>query len=556
MMHRSRLMASTAWRSLARVSAVESQARNASFSSCFPSSAPSLSRFSSSFASVPTFDSPMVDDNLEDLCQKHMDVPAQEFAMGCSILHQIAIGISVQDLESILNDMPRLVNFRDYDRRTPLHIASSEGHLELCQMLLQRGAKINRCDRWGGSPLDDAYRHRHSAVIELLQKNGGRFGSPSQANNLISAASEGDLEEVKALLEYGKVDLNSGDYDRRTALHLAAGEGRIEIVRLLCEKGADVNVRDRWGSRPLDDAKSGGHPECVQILEKFGAKIESPEICSSQEALLDLMQCYGKVREGQLTLDLDDVREMLKSVGENPTTEVIEKLFEVADVDRNGLIDLEEFISHSEMFLSGRPARIILVVGGPGSGKGLLCERLQKECNVVHLSSGELLRDEVAKRTELGKHVEDIMKGGGLVSSAIMVTLMQKRMKDHPGKRILLDGFPRSQENARDLVTLCGRPELALHLMCDDTVMLERIMKRGESSGRTDDNFQTAIQRVRTYHKYHNMTLEFLREEHVPIVNLDCSATPEGVWEQLRSIGRLMRSTVKLNTTAASAEVK
>lgn len=147
------------------------------------------------------------------------------------------------------------------------------------------------------------------------------------------------------------------------------------------------------------------------------------------------------------------------------------------------------------------------------------------------------------------------MKGGGLVSSAIMVSLMQKRMKDHPGKRILLDGFPRSQENARDLVTLCGRPELALHLMCDDTVMLERIMKRGESGERSDDNFQTAIQRVRNYHKYHNLTLEFLREEHVPIVNLDCSATPEGVWEQLRSIGRLMRSTVKLRTTTSGETI-
>jgi adenylate kinase family enzyme len=65
-------------------------------------------------------------------------------------------------------------------------------------------------------------------------------------------------------------------------------------------------------------------------------------------------------------------------------------------------------------------------------------------------------------------------------------------MKDHPGKRILLDGFPWSQENAQDLVTLCGKPELALHLACDDTVLLERIMKHGESSKRVDDNFETA----------------------------------------------------------------
>jgi adenylate kinase family enzyme len=146
---------------------------------------------------------------------------------------------------------------------------------------------------------------------------------------------------------------------------------------------------------------------------------------------------------------------------------------------------------------------------------------------------------------ELGRHVEELVKNGELVSSAIMVTLMQKRMKDHPGKRILLDGFPRSHQNAKDLVTLCGKPELALHLTCDDTVLLERIMKRGESGARADDNFQTAIQRIRTYHKYHNMTLDFLKEENVPVVYLDCSTTADGVWAQLRSIGRLMRSTVR-----------
>lgn len=197
--------------------------------------------------------------------------------------------------------------------------------------------------------------------------------------------------------------------------------------------------------------------------------------------------------------------------------------------------------------MQGRPARIILVVGGPGSGKGLLSERLVKECGVVHLSSGNLLRDEVEAGTYLGKQVEETMKSGGLVSSAIMVALMQKKMKDHPGKRILLDRFPRSAENAKDLVTLCGRPELALHLDCDDCILIERILARGKSSGRSDDNIHTALQRIRTYHKYHRLTVDFLRDEHVPIVELDCSATPEGVWEQLRAVGRLMRKAVGRN---------
>jgi adenylate kinase len=296
-----------------------------------------------------------------------------------------------------------------------------------------------------------------------------------------------------------------------------------------------------------------GDKHCVRVLEQHGARRGAASYSNSesgmgQEALLDLMHQYGKVRNGELSMDWHDVYDLLNGIGESPTDLCVQKLFEVADVDADGLINTKEFLANNDTFLVGRPARIILVVGGPGSGKGVLCERLVKETGVVHLSSGDLLRAEVAEGTALGRHVYDIMKSGQLVSSAILVTLMQKKMKGHPGKRILLDGFPRSQENAKDLVTLCGKPELALHLECDDTVLMERIMKRSMSGNRADDNFETALQRIRNYHKYHGLTMDFLREEHVPIVNLDCSMTADGVWEQLRGIGRLMRPTVRLET--------
>jgi adenylate kinase len=245
-----------------------------------------------------------------------------------------------------------------------------------------------------------------------------------------------------------------------------------------------------------------------------------------------------------MSLDWHDVKDLLHGVGEDATDDVVRKLFGAVDDNGDGIISRSEFLEHSDLFLNGRPARIILVVGGPGSGKGLLSERLVKECGVVHISSGDLLREEVQAGSHLGKQVEEIMKSGGLVSSAIMVALMQKRMKDHPGKRILLDGFPRSAENARDLVTLCGKPELALHLDCDDTILIERILHRGKSGARADDNITTALQRIRNYHKFHQVTLDFLREERVPIVNLDCSTTPDGVWEQLSAVSRLMRNSL------------
>ena len=223
------------------------------------------------------------------------------------------------------------------------------------------------------------------------------------------------------------------------------------------------------------------------------------------------------------------------------------------------------------MILGGAPAGIVLVVGGPGSGKGVLSKRLEEECGVVHLSSGDLLRDEVRRDTVLGRQVRDIMARGELVSSAVIVTLMRRVMRNHPGKRVLLDGFPRSIQNAHDLVELCGTPELALHLQCDDTILMERILKRGEqahqkaqeesskggdgatTTRRADDNIYTALTRLRTYHKYHNSTLEWLREQHVPVVNLDCSGSAESVWEQLCAIGRLMRPATRIPANASNA---
>jgi ankyrin repeat protein len=205
---------------------------------------------------------------------KDLALPAEEFALGCKLLQQAALGNKVQ-MEMILKMRPKFVNFRDYDRRTALHVAASEGHLEICKFLVKKGAKINRSDRWGGSPLDDAHRHRHEKVVIFLREKGGTTGSANNTTNLITAAADGDLDEVRMLLAIGNVNLNEGDYDRRTALHLAAGEGHVEVVELLCEAGANVNATDRWGFRPLDDARSNKHNVVIQNLLKHGAEAGS-----------------------------------------------------------------------------------------------------------------------------------------------------------------------------------------------------------------------------------------------------------------------------------------
>ena len=103
-------------------------------------------------------------------------------------------------------------------------------------------------------------------------------------------------------------------------------------------------------------------------------------------------------------------------------------------------------------------------------------------------SSGDLLRDEVQKGTPLGKEVAAIMSEGALVSPSIIMALLRRRMASFPGAYVLLDGFPRSKQNAEDFEKICGKAEMAISLVCPDEVMVQRILSRGLESGRADDN--------------------------------------------------------------------
>jgi len=266
-----------------------------------------------------------------------MELPTQEFAMGCNLLHQIAIGF-FKWVTSFLTDYPAMMNFRDYDRRTPLHVAASEGHLKLCRFfLVTHSAKNNRRDRWGGSPLDDAHRHRHVEVMKFLKTNSAVFGSPLQSHGFITAAAEGDLEELKTLFELSEgALLNKGDNDRQTALHLAAGEGQAGICEFY------VPLERMWISRNKNSdiiiENDNNTTECIRILKKHGAQSGESSGGSDKEedVLLDLMQEYGKIREnGLLSMDWQDIKSLLKGIGKKKklTDAFVQKQFDVIDLD-------------------------------------------------------------------------------------------------------------------------------------------------------------------------------------------------------------------------------
>eukprot|EP01119_Soliformovum_irregulare_P025616 TRINITY_DN953_c0_g1_i1.p1 TRINITY_DN953_c0_g1~~TRINITY_DN953_c0_g1_i1.p1 ORF type:complete len:819 (-),score=301.90 TRINITY_DN953_c0_g1_i1:59-2515(-) len=150
------------------------------------------------------------------------------------------------------------VNDGDYDRRAALHIATADGFLNIVQSLVAAGADVNISDRWGNTPLDEATRHGQTEVATYLKSHGGRHGTGADFGmELLRAVARGDLAEVQKLVASG-VDVNSSDYDKRTALHVAIGTRNTELVQYLIEQGADLEATDSFGHTPAQEAHRVG----------------------------------------------------------------------------------------------------------------------------------------------------------------------------------------------------------------------------------------------------------------------------------------------------------
>ena len=149
-----------------------------------------------------------------------------------------------------------------------------------------------------------------------------------------------------------------------------------------------------------------------------------------------------------------------------------------------------------------RHPTVIFVLGGPGSGKGTQCETLVQEFGMVHLSAGDLLRAHVKSGGTEGEMVARMIREGQIVPSEITIGLLVAAMHriGTTDTVFLVDGFPRSRGNQADWIKYAGFDCAAvLFLECPEEVMEQRLLSRGESSGRTDDNIESIRKRFKTY---------------------------------------------------------
>lgn len=157
------------------------------------------------------------------------------------------------------------INAADYDMRTGVHLAASEGHLEAVKFFVENGASINVVDRFGSTPVLDAIKGRHLETTQYLLSKGAVLNQEKAASDLCAAAANNDVSTVVAMIESG-VNVDAADYDARSALHLAASEGHTEMVELLLSHGANYKAQDRFGNTPLADAARHSHADILSIL--------------------------------------------------------------------------------------------------------------------------------------------------------------------------------------------------------------------------------------------------------------------------------------------------
>jgi hyperpolarization activated cyclic nucleotide-gated potassium channel 4 len=141
------------------------------------------------------------------------------------------------------------------------------------ELLLSAGANPNLTDNLGGCALREAVKENHTDIAELLVAAGANLcmSGDKLAGRLCSLAAADDVDTLRRYIAAG-ADVNVGDYDRRTALHIAAAEGKLEVVALLVEVGgADIGVTDRWGATPGNEAERVGAAAVVEYLKGVAA---------------------------------------------------------------------------------------------------------------------------------------------------------------------------------------------------------------------------------------------------------------------------------------------
>lgn len=179
----------------------------------------------------------------------------------------------------------------------------------------------------------------------------------------------------------------------------------------------------------------------------------------------------------------------------------------------------------------------IILGGAPGSGKGTLSDIIVEHYGLQHLSTGDVLRAEIASGSKLGQEINEIISFGNLIPDEQMIQLLKNYITNLSAdcKGVIFDGFPRTVEQAHALTQMLDEHHMdayMLDLWAEEDTIIERLLNRGKTSGRADDNLETIKKRLRIYNETTRPISDYYLRRHRYFL-LNSNINPECTWSQM-----------------------
>lgn len=182
----------------------------------------------------------------------------------------------------------------------------------------------------------------------------------------------------------------------------------------------------------------------------------------------------------------------------------------------------------------------IVIFGAPGSGKGTQSEYLIKHYGLFHISTGDVLRSHIKNGTELGKIASTYINDGKLIPDDLMISILENVLNENPEKEkqgVIFDGFPRTIEQAKALKEMLARRgskvDIVIGLDVPEEELIDRLIKRGKESGRSDDNMETIKKRLDVYHNQTSPLRDYYVTKGI-YAAINGLGTIEGIFEDIK----------------------
>ena len=176
----------------------------------------------------------------------------------------------------------------------------------------------------------------------------------------------------------------------------------------------------------------------------------------------------------------------------------------------------------------------LLIMGPPGAGKGTQAKILSQEYNLVHLSTGDILRKEIDKKSSTGLEAQKYMNAGNLVPDDVLLAMMKSTLTELKDQGVILDGFPRTIPQAEGLSnifkSLNQKIDGIINIEVDKNILIARLIERAKNSGRADDTEEVIVNRQNVYLDLTAPLIEFYKND---IININGDGSIDKVTERI-----------------------